>query len=224
MKTTTIHTTLGRLAATALAAGILTTCLLAGCSSWAGPEFPPSSDIHYFARTSPDSVVANLRLAYENRSLTHYLDCLAEDFTFYPSEGTLAENDWIPESWGKTEEHQIHSGMFASYGFVHDIVLGLLLEGEPVEIPGPNAGDPSTYEYTFAVDLRVNCQDSLQYVATAPSLFVLQIDPDEVSATEEPLWEIVLWFDIDENGSCGRPVMPTSWGELKAIFLYHDRD
>ena len=80
------------------------------------------------------------------------------------------------------------------------------------------------YEYTFGVDLRVSCQDSLQYVATAPSLFVLQIDPDEVSATEEPLWEIVQWFDIDESSSCARPVMPTSWGELKAIFLYRDRD
>ncbi len=224
MKTSRAHRTLSPLTTTALAAVILAACLLAGCSSWAGPEFPPSSDIHYFARTSPDSVVANLRLAYENRSLTRYLDCLAEDFTFYPSEGTLAEHDWIPESWGKTEEHHIHCGMFASYGFVHDIVLSLLLEGEPVEIPGPNGGDPVTYEYTFGVDLRVNCQDSLQYVATAPSLFVLQIDPDDVSATEEPLWEIVLWFDIDENGSCGRPVMPTSWGELKAIFLYHDRD
>jgi len=223
MKTTTIHTTLRRLAATALAAVILAACLLAGCSSSTGPEFPSGSDIHYFTRTSPDSVVANLRLAYENRSLTRYLDCLAEDFTFYPSEGTLAEHDWIPESWGKTEEHEIHNRMFVSYGFVRDIMLSLLPEGEPVEIDGPNPGDPSTYEYTFGVDLRVNCQDSLQYVATAPSLFVLQID-DEVSATGEPLWEIVQWFDIDEDDYCGRPVMPTSWGELKAIFLYRDRD
>jgi hypothetical protein len=224
MKTSRTHRTLSLLAATALAAVILAACLLAGCSSSTGPEFPSGSDIHYFARTSPDSVIANLRLAYENRSLTRYLDCLAEDFTFYPSEGTLAEHDWIPESWGKTEEHEIHNRMFVSYGFVRDIMLSLLPEGEPVEIPGPNDGDPVTYEYTFGVDLRVNCQDSLQYVATAPSLFVLQIDPDEVSATGEPLWEIVQWFDIDEDGYCSRPVMPTSWGELKAIFLYRDRD
>jgi hypothetical protein len=224
MKTTTIHTTPGRLTATVLAAVILAACLIAGCSNSTGPEYPLGADVHYFARTSPDSVIANLRLAYENRHLARYLDCLAEDFTFYPSEGTLAENEWIPESWGKIDEHQIHSRMFVSSGFVHEIVLGLLLEGSPVEIEGPNPGDPSTYEYTFGVDLRVNCEDSLQYVATAPSLFVLQVDPDEVSATEEPLWEIVRWFDLDENGSCGRPVMPTTWGELKALFLHRDSD
>lgn len=229
MKTPTVHTTPGRLtaavlAAVILAAVILAACLLAGCSSSTGPEYPPDSDVHYFTRTEPDSVVANLRLAYENQHLAPYLDCLAEDFTFYPSESTLAEHEWIPESWGKIEEHHIHDYMFGSYGFVHDIVLELLQQGGPVEIYSPIPEDPIMYEYTFGVDLRVNCPDGVQYVATAPSIFVLQIDPDEVSATDEPLWEIVLWFDIDEEGSCGRPVMPTSWGELKAMFLDIDLD
>ncbi|MCK5596941.1 MAG: hypothetical protein KAJ04_05800 [Candidatus Eisenbacteria sp.] len=223
MKSTTGHRTTS-LAAGVAAAVILAACLLAGCSSSTGPEYPPDSDVHYFARTEVDSVMANLRLAYENQHLTRYMYCLAEDFTFYPSESTLAENEWIPESWGRVTEHQIHNNMFRSSGFVHEIVLGLLQEGEPVEVPGPNPGDPVTYEYTFGVDLCVNCQDSLQYVATAPSLFVLRIDPDEVGPAGEPLWEIIQWFDLDEQGSCGRPVMPTSWGELKAIFLDIDLD
>jgi hypothetical protein len=219
MNTKAVHTRVGTAAATALAAVVLTAAILAGCSNSTGPEYPPGSAVHYFARTSPDSVVANLRLAYENQHLTPYLDCLAEDFTFYPSESTLAEHEWIPESWGKLEEHRIHQNMFMYHGFVHDIILDLLQEGEPVEIPGATPADPVMYEYTFCVDLRVNCPDSLQYVATAPSLFVLQVDPNEESATGEPLWEIVLWYDIDEEKSCGRPVMPTTWGELKAMFL-----
>ena len=224
MRALTAHTIPGLLAAAALTTAVLAASLLAGCTNSAGPEFPPDQAVHYFARTSPDSVVANLRLAYENQHLTPYLDCLAEDFTFYPSDRTLAENQWIPESWGKIEEHHIHDRMFEYHGFVHDIILELLQEGEPVEIPGPTPADPVTYEYTFGVDLRVDCQDSLQYVATAPSIFVLQVDPYEVSATNEPLWEIVLWYDIDEESSCVRPVMPTSWGELKAMFLDIDRD
>ena len=223
MKSTTGHRTTS-LAAGVAAAVILAACLLAGCSSSTAPEFPPGSAVHYFARTEADSVMANLRLAYENQHLTRYMDCLAEDFTFYPSERTLAENEWIPESWGRATEHQIHNNMFEYSGFVREIVLALLQEGEPVEVPGPTPADPVTYEYTFGVDLRVDCQDSLQYVATAPSLFVLRIDPDEVGPAGEPLWEIIQWFDLDEQGSCGRPVMPTSWGELKAIFLDIDRD
>ncbi len=219
MNTKAVHTRRGATAAIALAAVILTAAILTGCSNSTGPEPPSGSGVHYFARTSPDSVVANLRLAYENQQLSPYLDCLAEDFTFYPSESTLAEHEWIPESWGKIEEHRIHQNMFVYHGFVHDIILDLLQEGEPVEIPGPNPEDPVTYEYSFGVDLRVNCQDSLQYVATAPSLFVLQVDQDEKSATGDTLWEIVLWYDVDEEGSCGRPVMPTTWGELKAMFL-----
>ena len=71
----------------------------------------------------------------------------------------------------------------------------------------------------FEVDLRVDCPDSVQYIATAPSLFLLRVDPLEVSPTGEDLWEIIEWYDTDEEGGCGRPVMPTSWGALKAIFL-----
>jgi hypothetical protein len=75
------------------------------------------------------------------------------------------------------------------------------------------------YEYTFGVDLRVDCPDSIQYVATAPSIFLLCINPDEVGASGAPLWEILSWYDTDEEKACGRPVLPTSWGELKALFL-----
>jgi len=128
MKTPTIHTTRGRptatvLTAAALAATVLAVCLLTGCSNSTGPEYPPGSGVHYFARTSPDSVIANLRLAYENQQLSPYLDCLAEDFTFYPSESTLAEHQWIPESWGKIEEHYIHNSMFRYHGFQQHVQI-----------------------------------------------------------------------------------------------------
>lgn len=204
----------------AVAVVALAALLLAGCSSSTGPEDVDLPDVHYFARTSPDSVMANLRLAYENQHLSRYMDCLAEDFTFYPSPRTVAEYEWIPESWGRLDEHRIHQDMFGTSGFVRGIILELLQQGEPVEIPGPDPEDPVSYEYTFGVDLRVDCQDSIMYLATAPSMFLLQVDQDEVGPAGETLWEVVVWYDIDENGSCGRPVLPTSWGELKALFLY----
>lgn len=213
-----------RLTANLLVAAVIATAfaavLLAGCTTSTGPEFTPQPEEHYFARTSPDSVVANLRIAYEDRNLEQYLDCLAEDFTFYPSPYTLEQHQWIPSSWGKTEERYIHRSMFDPNGYFRQLILDLLQEGEPVAIPGPDPEDPYSYEYTFGVNLRADCPDSIQYLATAPIMFVLQIDPDEVSGTGEPLWEILFWFDMDDDLSCeGRPVLPTSWGELKAMFL-----
>jgi len=203
-----------------VAAAILTAFLLAGCSTSTGPVDMPVPDVHYFARTSPDSVVANLRLAYENQHLSRYLECLAEDFTFYPSPRTVEEYEWVPESWDKLDEYRIHQNMFGGSSFVRGIILELLQEGEAVEIPGPLPGDPVQYEYRFDVDLRVDCQDSIMYVATAPSLFLLRIDPDEVGDLGESLWEIIDWYDMDDDASCVRPVLPTSWGELKAMYLY----
>ena len=217
MRSLTAHTLAGLVAAAILAA-----FLLAGCSTSTGPVDMPVPGVHYFARTSPDSVVANLRLAYENQHLTRYMECLAEDFTFYPSPQTVEEYEWIPESWGKIDEHRIHTNMFGGSGFARGIILDLLQQGEATPILGPTPGDTIGYEYTLGVDLRVDCQDSITYVATAPSLFLLRVDPDEVGGGGEPLWEILDWYDIDEDSSCVRPVLPTSWGELKAIF--HDLD
>jgi hypothetical protein len=217
MKTSTVGTT--SFLAAAVASVVLMAFLVSGCSNSTGPSLP-TDDAHYFVRSTPDSVMANLRLAYEHRNADEYLDCLAEDFTFYPSERTLQENEWIPDSWGKYSEMVIHQNMFVT-GFVQEVALELLQEGDPVEVPGPDPGDPVSYEYTFGIDLRVDCPDSIQYVATAPSLFALRIDQDQVSATGDTLWEIVQWYDLDE-GSCARPVLPTCWGELKALFLYID--
>jgi hypothetical protein len=217
MRTWKNNSRLGLMPTAAIAVALLAAALLAGCSTSAGPSIPGDEDAHYFVRTTPDSVMANLRLAYEHRNVDEYLDCLAEDFIFYPSERTLAENEWIPESWGKFSEMRIHENMFTT-GFVIDVALDLLQEGDPVEVAGPNPADPVSYEYRFGVDLRVDCPDSVQYVATAPSLFALRVDQDQVSAAGDTLWEIFQWYDLDEDG-CVRPVLPTSWGELKALFL-----
>jgi len=203
--------------ATAVALAAL---LLTGCSTSTGPEDVNTPDVHYFARTSPDSVMANLRLAYENQHLQRYMDCLAEDFTFYPSPLTVAQHEWIPESWDRLDEHRIHQEMFGGSNFVRNIILDLLQSGEPVEIPGPDPEDPVRYEYIFGVDLRVDCQDSIMYVASAPSMFLLQVDREEVGPHGEELWEVAVWYDVDETGFCDRPVLPTTWGELKALFLY----
>jgi hypothetical protein len=195
------------------------TAVLTGCATSDPPTAPEIPETHYFARTSPDSVIANLRLAYQNKNRSVYLDCLAEEFVFHPSESTLAEYEWLPESWGKDTEDYIHAQMFHYGSFFQSIALELLQDGDPVEVPGPDPDDPIQYEYTFDVDLRVDCPDSVQYIATAPSLFVLRVDPLDLSPTGDDLWEIIEWYDTDEDGGCGRPVMPTSWGALKAIFL-----
>lgn len=203
----------------AAALALLAFSTLPGCSSNSlAPDEGTEGDIGYHARTSPDSVMANLRLAYENRDLDPYMECLAADFVFYPSPGTLEELPWLPDSWGRDDEWYVHHDMFRDV-YVMEIALELFQNGEPVELPGPDPGDPVMYEYTFGVDLRVNCPDSLQYVATAPSIFLLAVDPDDTGPGGVPLWEILHWYDLDDNTACGRPVLPTTWGELKAMYL-----
>ncbi len=199
--------------------------LVAGCSTSTQPTTPDDEleDAYYILRTTPDSVLANLVTAYQHDGIVEYLDCLAEDFIFYPSDGALAGNEWMPESWGKDEERLIHFRMFLPAGNIIDIDLDLIQIGDPVEIPGATYEDPVMYEYTFGVDLLVMQPHDIGYIATAPSLFVLRPDPDEVGPAGEELWEIFLWYDLDEDGTCGRPVEPVSWGEIKAMYLEIDR-
>jgi hypothetical protein len=57
--------------------------LVGGCSTpSSGPDIPVGPEFR--DRESPENVLYNLELAYEEMDLEEYLDCLSEDFEFFP--------------------------------------------------------------------------------------------------------------------------------------------
>jgi len=78
--------------------------LVGGCSTAGpGPDIPAGPEFR--DRTSPENVVYNMELAYEEMDLEEYLDCLSEDFEFFPTEDDVNDpNQGIPPVWWKTDE------------------------------------------------------------------------------------------------------------------------
>ncbi len=194
--------------------------LVGGCSTpSSGPDIPAGPEFR--DRTSPENVLYNLELAYEEMNLEEYLDCLSEDFEFFPCEDDVNNPDLdIPAVWWKGDERTMHENMFTGPDAVESIRLTLTNivmehhEGDP--------HDPldDTYVFIEGVDLLVNLYGNLSYLATTPSEFRLRVDQDEEGPYGETMWEIDSWFDLDVTGrsdESGR-TEDSSWGGIKALF------
>lgn len=199
---------------------------LGGC--W-NPFAPPGDDPQdhepedYRIRTTPENVIHNIEVSYEYKNPMEYLDCLSEDFIFYPDERDVQDPELnIPPEWYKVNETDIHTNMFDDGSDVESISLTLTnattewIEGIP--------GDPSDdfYIYRENVDLRVNVVGGLTYLATTPSEYHFRVDQDQLGPNDETLWEIYLWYDLGEerrsDGSSEPGVVHVSLAELKSMF------
>jgi hypothetical protein len=172
-------------------------------------------------RTSPAEVIDQLEAAYVAMDTMNYLDCLSGDFIFYPCEDDVQNPDLeIPSEWYKPDERTMHENMFSEETNVESISL-TLTTAEVVH----DAGDPEdplddTYVHTEDVVLWVNTYGGLSYVTTAPSEFLLRVDPCETGPYGETMWEVCTWYDLSDpgrgNGDDGRE--DTSWGSIKAMY------
>ncbi|MCK4511792.1 hypothetical protein KAW64_08640 [bacterium] len=172
-------------------------------------------------RTSPAEVIDQLEAAYVALDTLNYLDCLSQDFTFYPSPADLQDpHGNMPEEWYKLDERTMHENMFTGPDAVESILLTLTNitmehhEGDP--------HDPldDTYVFIEGVDLLVMLYGYQAYLATAPSEFRLRVDQDEEGPYGETMWEIDSWFDLDvtpRGDESGRRE-DSSWGGIKALF------
>jgi len=202
---------------------VLVAVVAGGCWNPFAPGGGGGGDVpeEYEIRDTPEHVLHNLQTAYENSNATEYLDCLAEDFIFFLNEDDWTNDPDLPEYWGKAEETAIHENMFADGSDVDRIDLTLTVDGEPIQVPGPEPEDPPHWQYQEAVDLRVYIGTTI-YLATAPSLFEFRIDEDDVGPQGQQLWEIWRWYDLDDEK---RPVVPdpgteiASFGRIKAGYL-----
>jgi hypothetical protein len=178
----------------------------------------PATDSLYPLRTSAESVLRKLVLAYERMDADAYLDCLAEELTFYLNPEDVWADPTLPEHWGKQEETAIHSLMFGETTDVLEISLTMDVISDEHD-PGPDPVDPSDDRWTVEVeaDLWVWLPGDLALRADHPQEFVIAVDPDETGHGGSRLWEVLAWYDLS-------PWRPTpgrvwsSWGGIKAMY------
>jgi len=189
----------------------------AGCSNSAGPD--EDEDAGYVVRSSPKRAVRKLVETYEAMDEVEYADCFGADFEFWLNPGDLGDpHNPLPTYWGLTEELAIATNMLGDGTSVSSIQLTLTQLGDGVEIPAPNPGDPSTWVYTYSVDLYVHVPNDFTYWANAASRFTMAVDPDETGPGGETLWEIVKWEDIDMPTLGGDRTEESTWTSIKAMF------
>jgi hypothetical protein len=158
-------------------------------------------EIDYHDRLTPEDVIHNLQTAYVDMNADKYLDCLSEDFTFYPTDEDVQNpNNGIPPEWGKDVETSTHRNMFADASNVESISLTLTeITSEHIEgIPDDPMDD--IYVYRVGVDLRVNLLNGVTLLATAPSEYWFRVDQDQPDDPDVIWWEIYLWYDDPVRG------------------------
>ncbi len=173
-------------------------------------------------RTSPADVIDQLEAAYVALDTLNYLDCLSQDFTFYPCEEDVQNPDnGIPMMWYKLDERTMHENMFAEGTCVSSIQLTLTNTLVFWDEQDPEDPLDDIYSHTEDADLWVNLyNEQVTYVGDGPQQYLLRVDPDEEGPYGEMMWEIYEWYDLDGErggeGADGR--VQSSWGGIKALF------
>ncbi len=213
-----------------LAVFVLLAVFLTGLSGCWNPFAPDGGDTKprdpadYHDRLSPEDVVHNLQTAYEWMDAGEYLDCLSEDFVFYPNEEDSTNDPNIPEFWYKDEETTVHNNMFSDDGGVESISL-TLTNARMETLPGQDPIDPldDIIIYQEGVDLQVNVYGGMTYLATAPSEYRFRVDSDQEGENGEIWWEIFEWYDILEDKKLASNQDPdverVTLSELKSMFF-----
>jgi hypothetical protein len=198
--------------------------LVGGCSTpSSAPDIP--ADPEFRDRTSPENVLYNLELAYEAMDPEEYLDCLSEDFEFYPCQDDVNDPDLnIPPVWWKVHEQEMHENMFADSSDVESISLTLTIASVEYDYGIPDDLLDDTCVYIMDVDLRVTLITGDGFLATAPSLFHMRIDMDQPNPVPDPddvlWWEICMWYDLggSKRGADAGRTEQSSWGSIKAMY------
>jgi hypothetical protein len=188
-------------------------------AGWGGIKYSFLEELSQQARrTSPAEVIDQLEAAYIAMDLEDYLDCLSEDFIFYPAEDDVHDpNGNIPPEWYKATEDTIHTNMFDPQSNVSSI--SLVLTNTYVDHDPGDPQDPldDVYVHREDVDLRVLVEGWFTYLATAPSEFHLRVDPDEEGPYGEVMWEVYEWYDDPiHGGTQGRE--DATWGGIKWLY------
>jgi hypothetical protein len=199
---------------------------LGGCWNPFDPGPGPINQIpeaDYHDRLTPEDVIHNLQTSYVDMNAVEYLDCLSEDFIFYPTADDVQNpNNPLPPEWYKDTETRTHQAMFADGSNVESISLTLTETSRDYHEGIPEDPTDDIYVINMDVDLRVNVIPDITLLATAPSQFWFRVDQDQPDDPEVIWWEIYLWYDDPVRGGARSSHDPDvecmSLGELKSLF------
>ena len=205
---------------------VISAAVLFGCgTSGTGPEFQPVEPADYHERLTVEDVFHNIVTAYEYMEAAPYLDCLAEDFEFFPTEEDVQNPELeIPPVWWKPDERELHENMFDDDSNVERISLTLTISNIIYDYGNPEDDTDDTCVCVVDVDLRVILLGDVILLANAQSEYNMRIDVDQWSTEPETegdnLWEIHEWWDLDSGrrGADSSPVESSSWGGIKSLY------
>jgi len=172
-------------------------------------------------RTSPAEVIDQLEAAYVAMDTMNYLDCLSEDFIFFPNEDDVNDpNQGIPSEWYKPDERTMHGNMFGGDSDVESIHLTLTISTIVYDQGIPDDPLDDTCVCEVDVDLRMNLLGGSGFLATSRSEFRLCVDQDEEGPYGETMWEVYEWYDLDDHwrGGASEDREQSSWGSIKAMY------
>ena len=204
---------------------------LSGCWNPFAPNPAPPVPIppaEYRDRLTPEDVLHNLQTAYVYKNPVEYLDCLSEDFEFYPTEADVNDpNSPVAPIWWKADEQLVHENMFADGSDVDNISLTLTIASLEYDYGIPEDPLDDTCICIVDVDLRLMLVDGDGFLATAPSEFHMRIDIDQPNPVPDPddvlWWEINFWFDLESRGRGDAQHDPNveriSLSTLKSLFM-----
>ncbi len=148
--------------------------------------------------TSPENVLLNLELAYDEQNLNEYKKILDPDFTFFFDPGDVNDpTDPTPQQWGVAEEEQSASNMFNGVpngeGFaIVDIDLDLVManlnwiDTTPEDFPD-ETWKTATVDYSFSIAAT---QD-LTFINSGGAKAQFTVRPQS-----DGTWKLVEWQDI----------------------------
>ena len=205
-------------------ATILTAAALFACAAPLGGCWTPITEpvvnvnpTDYLHRNSPENVLHNIVTSYVWMNLEEYLDCMSEDFEFYPDEADVQDPDvQLPPVWYKLDEQNMHSNMFDDGSNVESIRLALTVLNIVYDQGVPEDDLDDTCTCQVQVDLRVNLREGVTFLATAPSEFSMRVDTDQTGPGGELWWEILEWHDLGDAGRVSGS--RSSWGAIKALY------
>lgn len=157
------------------------------------PDPPPPLE-EFKERISPENLLHNLRVAYQQKEFEEYILVFSQDFTFVfdPRDANNDSLD-IPESWGLEQEQDAHRRLFDAPD-IEEIKLDWT-PGAQLQPDRANADVKIIIRNIFLeVDQRLPDSNILHLQVRGDAWFHFR-KSDVTTAEGDTIWEIVWWED-----------------------------
>ncbi len=179
---------------------------LTGCPFSTDPVETPPPPPKFKPRTSPENLIFNLKMAYQEREVDPYDSLLSSSFKFYLAE----EDQHITDFFTRNEEIEIHDHMFNA-----DLVTALQLTFDMIQTsdvvfdPEKSSDEIDLYTATVTnITLSLTGwtpqQDpgdpiqTYQMVGGASQFWFRQMDWKHENG--DPIWKIDEWLELSAGG------------------------